>query len=229
MRFATLTIMLAACGSSGDNSQTDAAAHADTAIDSPSDPALRYEPWKVGAVWSYRLTDPNGVLPPAMDKRTTVVDQRDVGGVHAGQLAFFVHAEQLKGSKDVYEAIAGELDVRYQSTFYDANGLMTGTDVDQPYRLKLDESAAHTKAGAQWSEMFVETTSTGSTTKTESWQVVSATEPVTVLAGSYTCLHVRRTSNGGTVQDYWYARGVGKVKETGGGQDEELMSFTPGA
>ena len=106
---------------------------------------------------------------------------------------------------------------------------MTSVDVDQPYRLKLDESAGHTTTGAQWSTSFTETTNGGApATKTESWSVVDANESLTVIAGTYTCLHVRRTSNGGTLQDYWYARGVGKVKETGGGQNEELMAFTPG-
>ena len=59
--------------------------------------------------------------------------------------------------------------------------------------------------------------------------MISNTESVTVLAGTYTALHVQRTSSTGTIQDYWYARGVGKLKETGSGaQDEELMSFTLG-
>jgi hypothetical protein len=127
----------------------------------------------------------------------------------------------------VWEAIEGDLDVRYKTVFYDQQGQTTGTDVDTPYRLKLDESAAHTKTGAQWSTSFTETSNGGApTTKTESWYVVSDSESLTVMAGTFTCLHIRRTSSGGTVQDYWYARGVGKVKETGGGQDEELMSYT---
>jgi hypothetical protein len=106
---------------------------------------------------------------------------------------------------------------------------MTSTDIDQPYRLKLDESVAHTMPGAQWSETFTETSGTTSKSKTEQWRVVSAAESITVIAGSYSALHVERTSSGGAVQDYWYVRGVGKVKETGGAQIEELMSFTPGS
>lgn len=235
MRFAPLLIVIAACGShshANDNHDVDAPGEAPGAADDATDGTSvtqRYLPWKVGAVWSYKLTDPAGVQPAQMNKLTTVMSEGDVGGVHAGTTAFLVHAEQMNGSKDVYEAPSGDLDVRYKSTFYDANGTMTAVDVDQPYRLKLDESAAHTITGAQWSTSFTETSNGGApATKNESWRVVNASESLTVIAGTYTCLHVQRTSNGGTVQDYWYARGVGKVKETGGGQNEELMSFTPG-
>ncbi len=218
-----ILVFTAACGGNSSDGGTDGSIPA----------AMRYEPWTVGAVWSYKLTDRN-TANMATDKRTTVMGVRDVGGVHAGKQAFLVHVEQLTGSKDVYEAASGDLDVRYETTFYDLAGTMTSTDVDQPYRLKLDESAAHTAAGAQWSESFSETTTPvgGTTTtksKTEQWRVVAPSESVTVIAGSYMALHVQRTSSTALIQDYWYVAGVGKVKETGGGQNEELMSFTPGS
>lgn len=223
-RFALMLVLTAACGGSNtDTPMPDA---------SGPNPTTRYEPWATGNVWSYKLTDPK-TNQTAMNKLTTIMAQQDVGGVHAGKQAFLVHIEQLTGSKDVYEAIVGDLDIRYKSVFYDANGAMTSTDVDQPYRLKLDESAAHTAAGAQWSETFSETSTTtggapSTKSKTEQWRVVNPAEPINVIAGSYTALHVQRTSSSGTIQDYWYVRGVGKVKETGGGYNEELMSFTPG-
>jgi hypothetical protein len=215
-------MMCAACGGSGGDTN-----------DGPNvDPTMRYESWATGAVWSYKLTDPN-TGATAMNKLTTVMSPRDVGGVHAGTMAFLVHIDQLSGSKDVYEGFDGDRDVRYQSTFYNGAGTMTSTDVDQPFRLKLDESDAHTKTGAQWTETFTETTTSpgsqpSTKTKTEQWRVVANAEKVTVLAGSYMALHIQRTSSGGSLQDYWYARGVGKLKETGGGQTEELISFTPG-
>jgi hypothetical protein len=218
-----LLLLTAACGgsSSGDD-------------DSGGDPSMRYLPWQPGAVWSYKLTDPSGVLPPAMDKKTTVMAEMDVGGVHAGKRAFLVHVEQMIGSKDVYETFDRALDIRYQSIFYDVNGMMLSTDIDQPYRLKLDESAAHTAPNATWSTTFTETTirpgvAPQTSTKTESWRVIDDDEPITVIAGTFEALHIQRTSSGGKTQDYWYVRGTGKVKETGSGaQEEELMSFTPG-
>jgi hypothetical protein len=52
---------------------------------------------------------------------------------------------------------------------------------------------------------------------------------VTVPAGTFTTVHVQRVSGSGSTKqkDYWFAKGVGKVKETGGGQqNEELMSYS---
>jgi hypothetical protein len=211
--------LTSACGSGGSSGdQPDAP---------PGGSGERFLPWTVGSVWNYKLTDPKNPGSPKLNQPTTILRMQDVGGVHAGTQAMVVHHVQYSGSKDVYEAAVGDLDVRYQTSFFDAQGTPTGTDVDQPYRLKLDESAAHTVTGVQWSTSFTETSSgAAATTKNESWSVVASDEPITVIAGSFTALHIRRTSSGGSLQDYWYVRGVGKVKETGGGQDEELMSFT---
>lgn len=215
MRLGLTLVLLVGCGSSGDDGPAS------------TDPRDRFLPWTVGSTWNYKLTDPKNGGAPKLDQPTTILRIEDVGGVHAGTQALVVHHAQYSGSKDVWEAVDGDLDVRYQSKFYDANGTMIGIDVDTPYRLKLDESAAHTTTGAAWSTTFTETSSGGSPAqKTENWQVVASSESLTVIAGTFDCLHVRRTSSGGTVQDYWYARGIGKVKETGGGQDEELMSYT---
>lgn len=216
-------IALVGCGG------TDPEFGVDSGPTAPTDPAMRFLPWKVGSVWSYKLTDPQGVIPDALDRKTTIVSEVDVGGVHAGQTAFLVHVEQLTGSKDVFETFDGDEDVRYQTIHYAdlAGTLMTTTDVDTPYRLKLDESVGHTVKGMSFAQAFTETTTgQGTVTKTENWLVVDDAEEVTVIAGTFTCMHIRRT--GSHVQDYWYARGVGKIKETGSNaQAEELMAYTP--
>lgn len=210
-----MTLVLGACGSS------------DSSIDAlPPGVLGHYLPWTVGSSWSYKLTDPKSPGTPKLDQPTMILRMEDVGGVHAGTQALVVHHTQYTGSKDVWEANVGDVDVRYKTVFYDAANAVTSTDVDAPYRLKLDESAAHTMTGAQWTTMFTETSNGGAPAmKTEMWNVVSASETITVIAGTFDCLHVHRTSSSGTLQDYWYARAVGKVKETGGAQDEELMSY----
>ena len=228
-----ISIALAACGgSSGSSDGVDGTPGADGATpDGRVDVATRFLPWQVGSVWSYKLTDPKGQLADALDRKTTILAEMDVGGVHAGKTAFKVHHEQLTGSKTVFEGFDGDKDVRYETIHYAdlAGTQMTSTDVDMPYRLKLDESPAHLATGATFTESFTETTTgqgAGTVTKSENWQVIDGAEQVTVIAGTYTCVHIRRT--GSSPQDYWYARGVGKVKETGSGaQNEELMSYTP--
>jgi hypothetical protein len=230
MKIALVISLTIGCGGS---SSTGADANGPDAIpDAPTDPSMRYEPWTVGSTWSYKLTDPRAQIQPRLNAPTTVMAKQDVGGLNAGKMAFLVHIEKLQGSKDVWEAPVGDLDVRYKTTFYDQANALTETDYDQPYRLKLDEGLLHVAAGAHYSETFTETvTKVGMppTTKSQSddWTVISANEQVTVIAGTFTCLHVQRNNPAKPgPQDYWYARGVGKIKETGGGQDEELMSYT---
>lgn len=241
IRLALSTLILAACGSSSPDHGPDAGTGSgsgtgtDGGVDAPTNPAQRYEPWRVGATWSYKFTDPTGVKPAATGRKTTIGAQEDVGGLHAGQLAYKAHVETLGGAKDVWETPMGDLDVRYKTAYYGATGALTETDVEQPSRLKLDESVAHTATGAMFTETFMENvvkTGTAPTTKSETlaWKVISTSESVTVIAGTYTnVLHVQRfnAAKAETV-DYWYARGVGKLKETGGNNDEELEAFTPG-
>ncbi|MBL0217649.1 MAG: hypothetical protein IPQ07_27710 [Myxococcales bacterium] len=227
------SIGLLACGSSNGGGGADAPVGpgTDGAVDAPGS-TQRYEPWTAGSVWSYKLTDPSNTLAPQTGQLTTLTGPVDVGGAQAGTQALVAHIDQLVGTKDVYESVSGDLDVRYKTEFYDDLHALTSTETDQPYRLKLDESPAHTVTGAAWSVTFTETATVPgmaptAKSKTDQWRVVSAAESVTVIAGTYMALHVRRTSSSGSIQDYWYARGVGKVKETGGGQNEELESYTP--
>ena len=202
-------------------------------VDAPTNPSMRYEPWTVGSTWSYMITDTQGLIPPAMNKVTRIMPMVDAGPPNAGKMAFLVHVEKLQGYKDVLETFSGDLDVRYKTSYYDLNNALTEVDVNQPYRLKLDEGLAHVAPGAHYSETFTETvtkTGTAPTTKqqSENWTVVSASESLAVIAGTFTCLHVQRVNPAKptAVIDYWYARGVGKVKETGGSTDEELMAYT---
>lgn len=223
------TSVLAACGDDGGSTAADANNNGSDG----SSGTGRYLPWSAGAVWSYKLTDPDGILPAQTGQLTTLTGPVDVGGPLAGTMALVAHTDQMVGSKDVYEAVQGDLDVRYRTDFFDDNHTLTDTEYDAPYRLKLDESPAHTAANAAWSVTFTETATPAggqptTRTRTDQWRVINPAEQLTVIAGTYTTLHVRRTSSSGSIQDYWYARGVGKVKETGGGQDEELESYTPG-
>jgi hypothetical protein len=56
------------------------------------------------------------------------------------------------------------------------------------------------------------------------WSVVSADETVDVPAGHFEhVVHLQKISS--STKDYWYARGVGKLKETGG-QTEELENYS---
>ena len=53
---------------------------------------------------------------------------------------------------------------------------------------------------------------------------VERREMVTVPAGTFDALVLRKVSVAAAEKTYWYAPGVGKVKETGG-QTEELTEY----
>lgn len=240
--FSALLVGLAACGSSAPLPAADAnpsVADADPLAPdanplAPDAPTFvgRYFPRNLGATWTYKLTDTT--TNTVQTGQTKVEAYVDVGGAHAGTYAFRVHIDKIGGSTVAYEDYVGDVAVRYAQTDYDTTNAVVDTQSEAPYRFKIDETPAHLLANATYAETFTETTTAAGATmsqpKTENWQVVSTAESVTVPAGTYTALHLRRTNSGGTTaktKDYWFVKDVGKVKETGGGQSEELMSFTP--
>jgi len=57
------------------------------------------------------------------------------------------------------------------------------------------------------------------------WEVIATDESVTVPDGTYECIHLRGTpEGGGTAADHWFAVGVGEVKMTRGAVLMELTS-----
>lgn len=125
----------------------------------------------------------------------------------------------------------------------------------EPWKLRVDISATNAAQGASWVESYesfvvdtppqtpVETPDAGpepddagvtdsegglvttSTQVQESWEVLGSDEPVAVPAGTFKALMVNRIAPG-TNKTFWFVRGVGKVKETGiGDQTEELTSY----
>jgi len=58
--------------------------------------------------------------------------------------------------------------------------------------------------------------------KRDTFTIEAVDEAITVPAGTFPCVRVRRMTEGGAAKTFWYARGVGKVREVGG-QTEELV------
>ena len=113
---------------------------------------------------------------------------------------------------------------------------MTSYSVYAPAKGRVDLAPAHLATGASYTESFTETVtdvtatgnSTSSSSKSYGWKVVNASESITVPAGTFTALHLQKTNGNSNAvdKDYWFVRGVGKVKETSGaGRTELLTSF----
>ena len=84
-------------------------------------------------------------------------------------------------------------------------------------------------AGATWLETDQETKlPVGGTPSTmevqDRWTVTAERQAVTVQGKSYEVLILTKTG-AMTQKTYWWARGIGKVKEIGVNQTEELLSW----
>jgi hypothetical protein len=60
---------------------------------------------------------------------------------------------------------------------------------------------------------------------TDTWRVVAVDEMVNVPAGTFSAVLIEKVG-GTSTKRYWFARGVGKVKERSGAQLEELVNYT---
>jgi hypothetical protein len=222
------TLLLVACGTQQPSE-----------ILSPDAPPVgplpdRYLPLAVGSAWVLHETNPQ--TGDSADETTTVEAYEAVGPTHPGKMAFRVRVEKLVGVSVYWEGVEGGITVRYRNDDYDLLGARVDQVVNQPYRLKLDESPARLAAGTAFTENFDETTTdaSGSTVKAQvdRWSVIATSEAVTVPMGTFeNALHTRRIGNtsGTKTKDYWYVRGVGKVKEDGSDkQVEELRSYSAG-
>jgi hypothetical protein len=149
-------------------------------------------------------------------------------GPDLAQTAMLDKTESWQGPQknpDVPERI-----VRYRELSYDASSQMLELEEFwEPPRIHIDGTEERTKQGALWVESYKETKlPVGGTTvvdapRSDAWSVISPNESVEVLGTTYEhAIHFKKAD-----KEYWYVRGVGKVKETGG-QTEELVEYKKG-
>jgi hypothetical protein len=219
----TLSAMLG-CG--GEDPQASGAD--DGGSDALGGGSAPYLPWAVGNSWTYQVND-SGVLSA---KVTTVGALGPVGGngPHAASVANQVTTTKGAGDRTVsWQAPLGDLIVRFREQAFQAStGLLAQEEHWSPPKLHLDMAAAHLVAGATWLEVYQETKqpvmgTASVATARDRWTVLAVDQEVTVPAGTFRAL-VLQKAGGSTAKQYWYVRGVGKVKETGG-QTEELISY----
>ncbi len=190
--------------------------------------AMRYQPLVVGATWTYAISE-LGV--PARQKTGTIEAYEDVGDRKAGVMAFRQRSEKLDGFTVSWFEDRCTSVVRHREKSYDGQNVFISDQFYTPSKLRVDETPARLTAGAAWTSSYTEVEVDPNTgmaitiSKDENWSVVSASESVTVPAGTFTALHLHKLTSGAAEKDYWFVAGVGKVKETGE-QTEELTAYT---
>jgi hypothetical protein len=193
-------------------------------------------PWKEGNRWTYRVTDDTGVTT----KVTTIQALEPVGlGPHMEVMAYKVETKKQDGMDTTisWQAPVGDVVVRYREQSYAlSTGMLELEEYWDPSKLHIDGSDEHTKAGAKWVQQYTETKvpvtdgvlgSPSPAQTADAWQVLDAAEDrvaVTVPAGTFDDPIIFQKAGGSSLKTYWYVRGIGKVKETGG-QTEELVSY----
>jgi hypothetical protein len=191
----------------------------------------RYLPLAVGARWTYHAVDP---ATGATGETESVVEAlEDVGGAKAGITAYRIRSTTLTGSTVNWQQDLGTSVVRHREQFFDLSRQLTSEYFFLPNRLRLDESPAHTVVGATWTENHSATLTTTAASGTQTvsfsvqWTVEAVDETVNVPAGTFTCLRVHRVATGYASADetQWFAKHVGKVKETGT-EPRDLTSYS---
>jgi hypothetical protein len=206
-------------------------------------------PLTVSNSWTYQVTDPgDGTVSSSV---VSVGAQEAVGGTgpNAGMTAFRVvtgnSVDDPNGDVS-WQAVIDSRVVRLRETSIDGKkGNVKNEQTWDPPRLRVDETDAHTAADASWLEPAYSEYSTdwdkdvdggiyvpdgGMTTETDiqdRWTVVSPNEVVTVPAGKFVALALRRVGDSGaTVKNYWFARGVGLIRQSEeGSPTHELVSY----
>jgi len=219
--FVSLSIAVIGCGSNAsDGPDADPG-------DCPT--TGRYLPLSEGASWSYRV-----VTSSIGSKTQTVGALEDVGGMHAGTMAYKLTTTKSSGGTTTsWQQDTGTGVTRLAE--HDNSGANTTEEEYVPPRNRIDESEAHVALDATWTDSYTEYVSENggpvtTTAKTETWTVVAVDEFITVPAGTFCTLHLHRTStaggNPGSDKAYWFARGVGKIQEVSAGQTETLTDYS---
>jgi hypothetical protein len=211
-------------------------------------------PLVIGNNWTYQVKDIDQTIST---KVQTVVAEEPVGGTgpYATTMAFKLvtgnRVADPEGDRSWQAWLpvdgGGMRLVRYREQTVDGkDGFVKNETHWDPPRLRLEDTPAHVAAGGSWREpdyaeykvdmdrddagvTFIP--DGGTTTDVaiqDAWMVVSPDQEIKVPAGTFRALAIRRVGNGGnSIKNFWFVRGIGKVRETEDGQPtEELTGFS---
>jgi hypothetical protein len=197
----------------------------------PGEDAAPLLPFAEGNRWVYRVTDGADV-----EQKVNLVGAAEpVGGtgVFKDQIAFKCTTSKQGGEDETisWQGIDGDRIVRYrEQSFHAGSGTLELEETWSPPKLRIDGSAEHTTADASWIEDYEETKLPSDDTpsvamRRDRWTVKAVGQTLTVPAGTFEDVVVVEKVGVDSLKTYYYKRGVGKLKETGG-QTEELVSYT---
>ena len=209
--------------------------------DKPPAPGGDLYPLAVGDAWLYEETDGADVT----QNQHEVIDriERDFAYDDTDALPVFVVEDTFPTGESSDTDVApggwrleyvhddGTRVARLRQDVYDDTGALTKTRDYAPGFLRLDRGRI--EVGDQWAEEYTRYSDTldGSAVTQEVVSYlyeVMAPETATVPAGTFDCTVIQRTETIGSspeIKRYYFAAGVGKVREVTGGKVEELVSY----
>jgi hypothetical protein len=180
--------------------------------------AASYLPLEIGAVWRYAITRDDGRRGDGV----VSVDGVDYGGSNGGVAEYRIRAELLDGTIWSWEEREAKRVALEQEEIDDRAGNVLDEQSYDPPITVVDEQADRLTVGAKWPEAFINTSPNAkghpkSKRAEAKWEVESLTDQVSVPAGTFTCLRLRRAQKHHPPLISWYAKGVGLVRQEGAG------------
>ena len=221
---------LAACGGGNDPSAADGGGSGTE----QEACATSFLPLKTGLKWTYQVRDLTG--GGTETKETTVEDagagvqQAVADGLPRRRPARAARwrTRRSAGSSTPASRSPATRSSRIRPAQGGAAPTPTLLEWWEPYKLRIDESKL--RKGDKWAVTYKEYSRNNGVDamprdRNESWEVMGVNEMLTNAAGTFKALHLRRVGtdqNATSDKQYWFACGVGKVRESGaGGRFEE--------
>ncbi len=186
----------------------------------PAPASERLLPLAVGTSWTYEVSEPK---VPAEVKTSTVEAFEDIGGTKLGVYAFRVRTEKLDGVTVSWQEDTCGGVLRHREQSFDLADALISDQFYVPGKPRVDETAERIEVGATWVGSYTEVEEDPATgaiqtqSKSERWTVEAVDEEVTVPAGTFAAIRLLRVGEeiGQAEKRFWFAAGVGKVKEEG--------------
>jgi hypothetical protein len=185
-----------------------------------------YLPYQAGFTWTYQITDlVSGVRENKEQHLEPEMEHAEFGSVMTQVTG------KLNGSTVSLVRKENDRVLRFQQEDRDTADAVVRTTTYEPPEIRIDESAERTMAGAEWDESYTETIEdpvAGTTVipTVDHWVVLGVDEACESPLGTFSCIRLRRTRTMGGIaeKEFHFARGIGKVREIGANQLEELTA-----
>lgn len=189
----------------------------------------RYLPYQAGYSWTYRVTDLIGG-----DVFTKTQSLTAGTGDLIVQTTNKANGSTVS-SLEVIQNATQDAVVRLEQEDRSGIGDLERTTTYVAGQTRLDEHPDRIALDATWQETYTATVVevTGvppdmSTERTDTWTVLGVDVDCSAPFGDFSCLHVRRVRTVAGTQtsnkEFFFAKGIGKVKEANGSQLEELVT-----